>query len=335
MPREAPVTRAVRPVRSIFIASLSTNFSIDGTSETLINSTEESMRLISPVSTLPGPISTKRRTPIAIIFCTDSTQRTGDATWRTSALRTAVAVPIGDASTFETSDIQRSLKCASSRIGRSRSSAGFISAQWNGADTGSGSARRTPRALATSMARSMAAFVPAMTICPGALMFATDSDVALRRFLADRARFVDRRPDQRGHPAGADRHGVLHEPAAHAHDLRGLGRRQAADADDRAVLAEGVAGHDVAPGRAAFFEHGVNRGRHGENRRLRVLGELELIVGTFEAELRDREAERGVDVVEDAARGRERLGDVLPHSGVLAPLPGKNERGVVLHARES
>ena len=56
---------------------------------------------------------------------------------------------------------------------------------------------------------------------------------------------------------------------------------------------------------AALFEHGVDRGRDREDRRLRVLGELELIVGTFEAELRDRKSERGVDVVEDAARGRE------------------------------
>src|SRR4051794_2030535 len=68
---------------------LATNASSDGTSETFTSSTDESMRLIRPVSTLPGPISTKRRTPMEIISSTDSTQRTGAATWRSSALRTA------------------------------------------------------------------------------------------------------------------------------------------------------------------------------------------------------------------------------------------------------
>src|SRR4029079_11893610 len=80
-----------------------TNPSIDDTSETFTNSTDESIRLINPVSTLPGPTSTKRFTPIGIIFSTDSPHRTGEATWRSSALRTAVAGPIGEASTFETS----------------------------------------------------------------------------------------------------------------------------------------------------------------------------------------------------------------------------------------
>jgi hypothetical protein len=74
----------------------------------LISSTFGSMRLMRPVSTAPGPISTKRFTPIETIRCTDSTQRTGDATCRSRALRTAVAVPIGEASTFDTSATQRS-----------------------------------------------------------------------------------------------------------------------------------------------------------------------------------------------------------------------------------
>ena len=240
-------------------------------------------------------------------------------------------MPIGEASTFETSETQRSLKFAASRIGSSRSAAGFISSQWNGADTGSGSARRTPRFLATSMARSMPLFVPAMTICPGALMLATDTTSPCAASSQIARASSTRRPDQRGHAAGADRHGLLHEPPARAHDLRRLGGREAADADDGAVLAEGVAGHEIAPRGAVLLEHRVQRGRDGEDRRLRVLGELELIVRTFEAELRDREAEGGVDVVEDAARGRILLGDVPAHAGVLTPLAGEDEGGVVFH----
>ena len=133
------------------------------------------MRLMSPVSTLPGPTSTNFFTPMATIRSTDSTQRTGEATCRSRALRTAVALPIGEASTFDTSGTRRSRTFASSSSGARRSAAGAISSQWKGAETGSGTARRTPRVLATAMARSIPSFVPAMTICPGALMFATET----------------------------------------------------------------------------------------------------------------------------------------------------------------
>src|SRR5262249_33555448 len=98
-------------------STFSTKASIDGTSETLINSTEASILLIRPVRTFPGPISTNLRTPIAIIRCTDSTHRTGETTCRSSALRSAVPVPMGEASTFDTSATHKSLKCAASRIG--------------------------------------------------------------------------------------------------------------------------------------------------------------------------------------------------------------------------
>ena len=157
--------------------------------------------------------------------------------------------------------------------------------------------------------------------------------LALRRFVADRARVVDARPDQRGHRALPHRHRLLHEAAAHPHDFRRLGRRQSADADDRAVFAEGVSGHQIAAGGSFFLENGVQRRRNGEDGRLRVLGQLELIVRPLEAECRERKAERGVDVIEDPPRRRISRGDVLPHPGVLASLPGEDECGVVLHVR--
>ena len=54
-----------------------------------------------------------------------------------------------------------------------RSAAGCISEEWNGAETGSGSARFTPFALAISMARSIAPLWPESTTCPPPLSFAT------------------------------------------------------------------------------------------------------------------------------------------------------------------
>ena len=55
-------------------------------------------------------------------------------------------------------------------------------------------------------------------------------------------------------------------------------------------------------GEAARGEEPARRGADRENGWLRVLGELQILFGTLEAQLRDREAECGVDVVEDLAR---------------------------------
>jgi hypothetical protein len=63
------------------------------------------------------------------------------------------------------------------------------------------------------------------------------------------------------------------------------GRRQATDADDGAVFAERMSGYDVAPRGSALFEHGMNGGGDGQDGRLRVFRQFELIVRTFETEL--------------------------------------------------
>ncbi len=156
-------------------------------------------------------------------------------------------------------------------------------------------------------------------------------DLALRRFFTDDPGLVGGRADERGHGPRADRDGLLHELPALAHDDRGIGRGKPADTDDGPVLAEGVAGHEIAADCAEVFQHGVNGGGDGQDGGLRVLGQLELVLGTFEAELGDREAERIIDLPEDAPRDRVGLEDVLPHAGVLAPLAGKDECGVVFH----
>ena len=52
---------------------------------------------------------------------------------------------------------------------RSRSAAGFISGEWNGAETASGSVRFAPAALSSSQALSTPALLPAITVCRGSL----------------------------------------------------------------------------------------------------------------------------------------------------------------------
>ncbi len=118
------------------------------------------MRLIRPDSTLPAPSSTKLSTPSSTIASTHSRQRTVAVTCRTS--RSRISRRIGCLGGRDVGD-QRHERCAAagccSSASAIASAAGAISAQWNGAETGSSMARRTPLVLAISTARSIAGAV--------------------------------------------------------------------------------------------------------------------------------------------------------------------------------
>jgi hypothetical protein len=103
---------------------------------------------------------------------TTSSHRTGDETCRTSASIAAFASRFGSPSTLATIGTCGSWTRNARSSGARRSSAGFISAQWNGALTGSGIARRAPSARARSAARCTAAAAPAITTCPAPLTLA-------------------------------------------------------------------------------------------------------------------------------------------------------------------
>jgi hypothetical protein len=64
--------------------------------------------------------------------------------------------------------------------------------------------------------------------------------------------------------------------------------------------------------------HSGPRGRAvGEERRLRVVRQRQLVGRTLEREERQWDAERGVGGFEDLARGRKARGEVLPHPRCL------------------
>ena len=102
-----------------------------------------------------------------------SVQRTMPVTCSTSRLRISAGSVIGRASTLATSGTTGAFISTLPSASAIASAAGRISAQWNGALTGSGSARLAPLALAISIARSTAALLPETTTCPGALSLAT------------------------------------------------------------------------------------------------------------------------------------------------------------------
>jgi hypothetical protein len=150
--------------------------------------------------------------------------------------------------------------------------------------------------------------------------------------LAGRARLaaapldhVARGPEHRRHRADAHRHRLLHELAAAAHRANQVLDRQSARRADRAVLAEGVPGYAVEL-RRTRPEHGECGERHRQDRRLGVGGELKLVLGPFEAQARERLAERRVRALEHVPGLRVALRKVLPHPCELAPLAGEDER---------
>ena len=62
------------------------------------------------------------------------------------------------------------------------------------------------------------------------------------------------------------------------------------------------------------------------DRRLRIFGELELLVRTFAHQPEQVLAERLVDLVEHILRGPARVGERRAHPDRLAALPRENER---------
>src|ERR1035438_9208563 len=71
----------------------------------------------------------------------------------------------------------------------------------------------------------------------------------------------------------------------------------------------------------------IRGGGNGEQGRLRVLGELELLFGSFEAEAGEGQAERIVGLLKDPSRGGVRTGQSLAHPSELGSLAGEEKCG--------
>src|SRR5206468_2394192 len=87
--------------------------------------------------------------------------------------------------------------------------------------------------------------------------------------------------------------------------------------------AEAVSGDELRT-QSARLEQPVRRHADRENRGLGVLGERQLIVGTFENDPAEPLAECVVGLVEGLTTNRVRLGQRPAHAGCLATLTGEN-----------
>src|SRR3954468_2906399 len=129
-----------------------------------------SVRLTRPVSTAPGPSSTKRSTPAVRSASSVSRQRTGRRRFSASSTRTSVN---GAALPFEYTGIRIGSTGVLSRAARRRSAAGSISGEWNAPVTSRRRARAPVSSRATSSARSGASTAPKRASWPGALSLTT------------------------------------------------------------------------------------------------------------------------------------------------------------------
>ena len=210
------------------------------------------------------------------------------------------------------------------------SAVGCISAEWNGPDTGSIIARRTPLALAISTARSTAALWPDTTTCPPPLSFAACTDLPLRGLGGDRCRLLELDPEQRRHGADADRHRLLHGTAADAHQPHRIGERERAAAASAAYSPTEWPATNLAS-RARSTPASVSSTRRTASDTATSAGCAFSVSVTLSAgpshitvlSLSPSAASTSSNTCRAAAKG---LGQRLAHADRLAALPGKHER---------
>src|SRR5690606_18833864 len=131
-----------------------------------------SVLLISPERTLPGPISINLVAPSLPRVSTDSYHLTGLVTCRTSMSIVFPESLFTAASQFITIGADIGEKFISESVSASLSAAGFMSGQWNGALTSSGTTLLAPLAFAASDAAATASLLPDITVWPGAFRLA-------------------------------------------------------------------------------------------------------------------------------------------------------------------
>ena len=224
IPREAPVTSETCPSSSAHHPSAPRRRAATVRLERVRRVDVQHARVpwrsssTSPLSTVPGPTSTKVVTPSRgeALDRLLPAHRARDLPHERRP-RQAAASRTTAASTLLTSG---RLGVAERRAPRAPAPAGPAPAasarSGTGADTGSGTARLAPAALHLSEARATAAAWPAITTWPGELTLAGATTSPSRRLAAGGLDRGEVEAEDRGHRPDADGHGLLHVLAARA-----------------------------------------------------------------------------------------------------------------------
>jgi hypothetical protein len=155
-----------------------------------------------------------------------------------------------------------------------------------------------------------------MTTWPGALSLATPQHG------------FEVEPEDRGHGALPDRHRLLHRLAADAQELCRVGDRDHSGRAQRRIFAQRVPGDiggRVGDAHPLALQHPHHRQADRHQRRLRIGGEPQRLVGALEHHLAELLPQRGVDLVEHRPCLGKGRGKVLAHADRLAALPRKSE----------
>ena len=151
----------------------------------------------------------------------------------------------------------------------------------------------------------------------------------MRRRIGKCLRFFHIGAEQCGHRALADRDSGLHRPTAQFEQPGSIRQRESARGAERGIFAEAVTRDEISlfckRDAALAFEHAKDGYGVGHDRRLRVFGEHQLVLGPFAHYAAKVLAQRLVHLFEDLARSGACVGKVCAHAHFLAALSRKYE----------
>ena len=224
---------------------------------------------------------------------------------------------------------QGALIVTSASASRIASAAGCISAQWNGALTGSSTARRAPNFGASATARSIAVLVPRDHHLARRIVVGGFAYFALGGGLGQLLRLAEIGAEQRRHGALADRHRLLHGPAAHLEQPRGIGEAERAGGRERRIFARanGRRRKRRLPGSLSPLSPSTRMAASDTAISAGCAFSVSVSSASGPSHIsRERFCDkRRIDLLEHRARRRISLGKLRPHADGLASLPGKDE----------
>ena len=144
-------------------------------------------------------------------------------------------------------------------------------------------------------------------------------DFALRGLRENRIELAGGKLEERRHRAHARRNRL---PACTGRACGPVGRHRQSGAIRRRPVPSTRPGCGPRRKRARspWPQHRMRGDRHRQQRRLRVLGQLELVVGAFKTQTRKRKPQRIVGFLEDAGGFGERIGEGFAHACELGTL---------------
>src|SRR5262249_50102244 len=119
-------------------------------------------------------------------------------------------------------------------------------------------------------------------------------------------------------------HGFLHVAASASDERERVGKIDRAGGHVRGVLAKAVSS-DKRRLDAERLHQSKGGYAHGENGRLLILGQRQLVFGSFETQMAERLAERGLRLLEGLTANRIRVDQRLTHTDSLRSLSREDE----------